>query len=185
MRFLSLGLYASTVFSPRVFAAFRPDLRVNVQVAQLEPDQKVPEGATEIPMKAYPGSDFEISFKCHDPAKKLTFSDCQTWVACCEPGHRLLGSEFTAFDCCCEGEYLTGSKECGFKCCPIGLVFNGTECVKSDGSGGGDDKVVGTKCPLEEVLINGQCVCPTGTVRASNGLCKALGCSSGVRTGRR
>lgn len=172
MRFLDLALFASGLYTTQTLAAFRPDLRENVQVAQLEPEQKVADDATEIPLKAYPGSDFEIAFKCHDPAKQFTFSDCKTWVACCRAGQQLLGSEVTAFDCCSADQDLKGSKDTGYKCCPTGQTWE--EC--------NGHKVV--TCAATEILVNGQCVCPAGTYRTATGQCEALECSSGLQSGK-
>lgn len=90
MKFVYLVLINSAFYSTQTHAAFRPDLRENVQVAELEPDQRVSDSATEIPLKAYPGSDFEIAFKCTDETKQFTFADHKHWVACCHQGQRLL-----------------------------------------------------------------------------------------------
>ncbi|TAQ86874.1 hypothetical protein B7494_g4793 [Chlorociboria aeruginascens] len=176
MRFLSLVLCTSVLHSIEVFAAFRPDLRENVQVAELEPDQKVPDSATEIPMKAYPGSDFEIVFKCVEASKLLTFSDTKSWVACCLPGQKLLSTaEDTIFDCCEQDEDLVGNKTTGFRCCSSGLEFDGTGC-RVPGKG--------TICPRGEIAVNDQCVCPPGTARSIDGACQILECSSGVQSGK-
>jgi hypothetical protein len=90
MKFLQALFAASALYISQTLAALRPDLRENVQVAELEPDQRVSDGATEIPLKAYPGSDFEIAFKCLDDSKQFTFAENKHWVACCRSGQRLL-----------------------------------------------------------------------------------------------
>ncbi|KAK0106846.1 hypothetical protein ONS95_003568 [Cadophora gregata] len=174
MKLLNIILVSSALHGSQTLAAFRPDLQENVQVAEIEPDQRVSDGATEITLKAYPGSDFEIAFKCTDDTKQFTFADHKHWVACCRPGQKLLGSEFTAFDCCDPSQELLGSKGTGYRCCPIGKTYD--ECT-------GVYKPVAT-CPGAETLINGQCTCPSGTYRASNGVCEALKCSSGVQSGK-
>ncbi|KAG4442112.1 hypothetical protein IFR05_002398 [Cadophora sp. M221] len=174
MKLLTVTLVTSAFFGGRALGAFRPDLRENVQVAELEPDQRVSDSATEIPLKAYPGSDFEIAFKCTDESKQFTFADHKHWVACCRPGQKLLGSEFTAFDCCNAGHELLGSKGTGYKCCPIGKTYD--ECT-------GVYKPTVT-CPGAEILVNGQCVCPSGTYQTSPGVCETLKCSSGVQSGK-
>jgi len=177
MRIFFIALCTSVLHAIQVLAAFRPDLRENVQVAELEPEQNVPDSATEIPMKAYPGSDFEIVFKCVEASKLLTFSDCKTWVACCLPGQRLLKSEIAmVFDCCKQDEDLVGSKNTGFGCCSPGLEFDGIGCRHP----GKKDPL----CPRGEVPVNGQCVCPLETVRGIDGTCQVLECSSGIQSGK-
>jgi hypothetical protein len=174
MRLLSFAFTALAVYTIPVFAAFRPDLRKNVQVAELEPEQKVSSDATEIPLKAYPGSDFEIAFKCTDPTKQFTFTDCKTWVACCRPGQILLGDEATAFDCCEVDQELLGEKGT-YQCCPSGLTYD--ECL-------GNLNETGTVCPDGELLVNEQCFCPPGTYRTDTGVCERLQCSSGLLSGK-
>jgi hypothetical protein len=175
MKFLNLILTTSTLLllhSTHILAAFRPDLRENVQVAELEPDQRVAAGATEIPLKAYPGSDFEILFKCVDDSRQFTFADDKRFVACCSPGQQLLGSEATAFDCCNVGEELVGCADTGYQCCPAGMSYE--ECT-------GTYKP--KTCPDSEILVNSQCLCPLGTYRTPAGVCEALQCSSGIQSG--
>ncbi|KAH8587869.1 hypothetical protein B0O99DRAFT_525998 [Bisporella sp. PMI_857] len=176
MKFLQALFAASALYISQTLAALRPDLRENVQVAELEPDQRVSDGATEIPLKAYPGSDFEIAFKCLDDSKQFTFAENKHWVACCRSGQRLLGSEVTAFDCCNAGQDLVGRQNTGYKCCPIGQTYE--ECTQTYKP----PKPV--TCPGAEILVNGQCICPSGTYRSSTGVCEVLKCSSGIQTGK-
>jgi hypothetical protein len=175
MRFLYLAFTTFAVYATPAFTAFRPDLRKNVQVAELEPEQKVASDATVIPLKAYPGSDFEIGFKCTDTTKQFTFSDCKTWVACCRPGQILLGSEDTAFDCCEADQELLGSKDTGiYRCCPSGITYD--ECA-----GIVEPEIL---CPDGEIQVNEQCLCPSGTYRTDFGVCESLECSSGLLSGK-
>lgn len=173
MKFLNLILTTSVLYSTHVLAAFRPDLRENVQVAELEPDQRIAADATEIPLKAYPGSDFEIIFKCVDGSKQFTFAENKRFVACCTPDQQLLGSEATAFDCCNAGEELVGCAETGYVCCPAGMSYE--EC---------NGIIKPVVCPDSEILVNDQCVCPPGTFRSATGVCEDLQCSSGIQSGK-
>lgn len=173
MRFLSLTLAAAALYAVPTLAAFRPELKKNVQVAELEPEQRVEADATEIPLKANPGSDFDIIFICKDANKQFAFTECKRWVACCPPGSRLLGSEDTAFDCCGLDQDLIGSKDTGYKCCAAGQTFD--ECT---------GRVEPVTCPIGEILVNDQCFCPPGTYRTTTGICEPLECSSGLLSGK-
>jgi hypothetical protein len=186
MHFLSIILCASVLQSTQVLAAFRPDLKDNVQVAQpeIENKDKITAETLEIPMKAYPGSDFEIIFRCTNPKKQFTLTDGKEWVACCLPGQVLLGSEETAFDCCAPEEVLVEAKGTKrYKCCAVGQIYDGSVC-KAPGKVVGPGKVTeNANCTKGEVMVNGNCVCPTGTSRDSDGTCQPLECTSGIQSG--
>ncbi|KJZ80452.1 hypothetical protein HIM_00302 [Hirsutella minnesotensis 3608] len=103
-----------------------------------------------------------------DKGEKIHFA------VCCLQGQRLVGSRDIAWHCCAEGHDLAGSKETGYRCCQIGHKYNGTVCVKPD------------FCPNGKVLVNGKCVCPTGSAETSGGTCEpsTQTCSSGIETGK-
>lgn len=183
MHFLSTILCASALQSVQVLAAFRPELKDNVQVAELEFEHKnkITAETLEIPMKAYPGSDFEIIFRCTDAKKQFTLTSNKEWVACCLPGQILLGSEGTAFDCCAPEELLIEAEGTHrYKCCAPGQEYDGRVCKKP-----GEVVVdpVTVNCTKGEVLVNGNCVCPAGTSRDIDGTCQPLECTSGIQSG--
>lgn len=100
-----------------------------------------------------------------------TLSADKKYFACCIAGQNLLGSPDTAFDCCAPGHDLVGSTDTGYHCCPTGYTFDGKIC-----------KPV---CKNGKVLVDGQCVCPDGTVDAGDGTCKPKpACSSGLQSGK-
>ncbi|KAK4240377.1 hypothetical protein C8A03DRAFT_13276 [Achaetomium macrosporum] len=113
---------------------------------------------------------------CDAPGTVPTLSDDKKRFACCLEGQHLLGSPETAFDCCADGHDLAGSPQAGYHCCPTGYTYDGRLC-----------KPVPT-CKNGKVLVNGQCVCPEGTVEAADGTCQTRQptghCESGLETGK-
>ena len=118
-------------------AAFRPDIKGRVEVAELEPDQVVTEDATEVDMRTSPGSDFTVLFKCIKDNKKIALSADSHFVGCCLPGQHLSGSEQSAFDCCGAGHELAGGAGVGYTCCPTGFMYDGSVCKADPGYTGG------------------------------------------------
>ena len=142
MRIITCGLAFLGIQAPFALAAFRPDIGGNVPVAELEPGQTVPEGATEIPMKVSPSASFSVAFKCTERNSRFAFSEDKRFVACCLPGQHLSGSEDTGFDCCGQDHELAGSVDVGYICCPTGHVYDGNKCKPRTGGGdhsGGHD----------------------------------------------
>ncbi|OTB09181.1 hypothetical protein M426DRAFT_34099, partial [Hypoxylon sp. CI-4A] len=98
-----------------------------------------------------------------------TWNADKTFLACCIPGHRLLGDIHTAFDCCADGHSLTGNDRTGYRCCPVGQSYDGYQC--------------GSVCKHGRIMVDGECVCPPGTSPAADGGCKGpVGCDSGLTT---
>lgn len=127
-----LGLPAQVVL-----AAFRPDIRGRVEVAELDPDQLVTEDATEVEMRSSPRSDFIVLFKCTKDDKKIAISADSHFVGCCLPGQHLSGSEQSGFDCCGQGHEFAGDTGVGYTCCPTGFMYDGTVCKADPGYNGG------------------------------------------------
>ncbi|KAI1820151.1 cystein rich protein [Xylaria intraflava] len=95
----------------------------------------------------------------------------KNYFACCAAGQRLLGSPETAFDCCADGHDLVGSADAGYHCCPTGFHYDGKICKSF--------------CKNGQMLVDGKCVCPSGTTEAADGTCKPKSkCSSGLEYGK-
>ncbi|KAI0387113.1 hypothetical protein F5Y04DRAFT_243033 [Hypomontagnella monticulosa] len=171
MKPLQLGLI-STLTLPLALGAVRRDLqRRNVEVAQIDESDRIDRERQAILF--HPAdSDFEDIFRCTPTTgKHLTLNRDGTFAACCAPGQRLLGTPETAFDCCADGHELVGSYHTGYQCCPRGQSYDGVRC--------------GSLCRNGKVMIDGECVCPRGTVAAADGTCKRpVGCDSGIITGK-
>jgi len=148
--------------------------RKNVVTFEVNPDAKITGNKIE-----YSDPDCEpdlqcvTSKSCSAAGTAPTLSADKKYFSCCSTGQNLLGSPDTAFDCCAAGHDLAGSAEAGYHCCPTGYSFDGQICKQV--------------CQNGKVLVNGQCVCPDGTVDAGNGTCKAkpsVDCSSGLQSGK-
>lgn len=146
MKFPPFPLVVLGLQVDRALAAFRPDIKGPVEVAELEPDQVVTDDATEVEMRLPPGSDFVVLFKCSEDNKEIAVSDDNQFVGCCLPGQHLSGSEQTSFDCCGQNHDLAGDAQVGYVCCPTGYVYDGSKC--KEGSGSND--VGGTRQPVQQ-----------------------------------
>lgn len=115
---------------------------------------------------------------CNTAGTTPTLSKDKTHFACCKEGQSLLGSPETAFDCCAADHDLAGSADVGYHCCPTGFSYDGNVCKQV--------------CQNGRVLVDGQCVCPEGTVDAGDGTCKTntpkpkpqTECTSGLESGK-
>ena len=177
MKYLYLGLLATSLHLPFVSGAVRRDLhRKNVNVAEIDDTAIIDEFAQECVFPT-PGSDFEDTFRCTKRSgNKLTFSADKKFVACCAAGQRLVGSPDTAFDCCGVGHGLAGSPEAGYRCCPTGQVYDGRICKYP---------VTEPVCRNGKALVDGRCTCPPGKVETADGVCEAPGyCDSGIIAGK-
>ncbi|KAL2126571.1 hypothetical protein VTI74DRAFT_661 [Chaetomium olivicolor] len=170
---IGLGVFILGFRLPAALGALRLDIGLrNVQVAEITPDAEINFDKQEIVFDN-PNSAFDLPMRCKpSQGKPLTLSADKKWAACCPPGTSLLGSPKTAFDCCGAGHSLTGSDETGYRCCPTGQVYNGNKCKKPDSP-------QPDVCKNGRVLVNGKCVCPAGTMEASDGTCKPSGGNSG------
>ena len=130
--FILLGLPASGAL-----AAFRPDIKGRVEVAELETDQVVTEDTTQVAIRTSRGSDLTVLFECTKGNKELALSADSHFVGCCLPGQHLSGSEQSAFDCCGRGHEITGDAEIGYICCPTGFMYDGSICKADPGHNGG------------------------------------------------
>ena len=175
MKYLYLGLLATSIHLPFTSAAVRRDLQQkNVPVAEIDDTTIIDENAQECVFPS-PGTDFEDTFRCSKASgKKLTFSADKKFVACCAESQKLVGSPDTAFDCCGGGHDLAGSAATGYRCCPTGQIYDGKVCKPAD-----------PVCKNGKTLVDGKCVCPAGKVEAADGSCeKPDECDSGIVTGK-
>ena len=189
--FILLGLPASGAL-----AAFRPDIKGRVEVAELETDQLITEDTTQVAIRTSRGSDLSVLFECTKDNKELALSADGHFVGCCLPGQHLSGSEQSAFDCCGRGHEIAGDAGTGYICCPTGFMYDGSLCKEDPGhSGGGGQQQQQPQqqpqqinndygnpgknkktCANGKRLVNGECVCPEGQLEET--------CTSGIETGR-
>lgn len=126
----------------------------------------------------------EITRRCYDDQKPSVTPD-RRHFACCRYDQQLRGSPDSEFHCCPVGHEVVGSAQVGYQCCPAGETFNGLSCQKV--------------CKNGRELVNGECICPPGTIDAFDGTCQKKpaphcssscqkeptpNCSSGLTTGK-
>lgn len=119
-------------------------------------------------------SGMEHVFRCPKSSdSRLSFTENNKYVACCEPDQHLSGSPATAFDCCGESHDIAGSEATGYTCCPTGQKYDGEKCYEPKPA-----------CRNGKVLVKGECACPLGTNEAADGTCKKdTACDSGIQEG--
>ncbi|KAJ5266341.1 hypothetical protein N7524_007359 [Penicillium chrysogenum] len=112
---------------------------------------------------------FKTSIDCdNEQGHNLRFAGC------CLPDQSLVGDPDSAFDCCAGGHDLAGSKETGYRCCPTGWTYDGEICEEQND----------VTCSNGKALVDGKCVCPTGSSESSDGVCEPQKCVSGLETGK-
>ena len=174
MKYLCLGLLATSIHLPFTSAGRIYEHQRNIPVAELDNTAIIDENAREYVFPSS-GSGIEEVFRCNKASgKKLTFRADKKFVACCAESQKLVGSLETAFDCCGGSHDLVGSAKTGYGCCPTGQVYDGKVCKPAD-----------PVCNNGKALVDGKCVCPTGEVEAADGTCEKPGeCDSGIVTGK-
>lgn len=105
---------------------------------------------------------------------QLSLSANKRFAGCCLPDQSLVGDPDSAFDCCAGGHDLAGSKETGYRCCPTGWTYDGEICEEQND----------VTCSNGKALVDGKCVCPTGSSESSDGVCEPQKCVSGLETGK-
>lgn len=98
-------------------------------------------------------------------------------AACCLHNQHLSGTADTEFFCCGEEHSVAGSDDAGYSCCPDGQDYDGDVCKEV--------------CKNGKKMVDGECVCPKGTVEGDDGKCKKKKknddppkrCTSGLATG--
>ena len=149
MKISSFTLFLLGLPAQGILAASILQSKGRVTIAELEPDQIVPEGATEVDVKLSPGSDGTVlRFKCNKYNKRIAASADGRIVGCCLPGQHLSGSKQSGFECCGQGHDLAGNAGVGYTCCPTGYMYDGSIC-KADpeyNSGGGQQQ----QLPLQQ-----------------------------------
>jgi hypothetical protein len=173
MKTLALTLVTLLLQAPSIQAKF---YRQNVITYAVSPDAHITGQKIEYnDPDCDPGVDCLVIKTCKASGTGPTLSADKKYFACCLAGQRLLGSPETAFDCCADGHELAGSPQAGYHCCPTGYSFDGEQCKQV--------------CKNGKLLVNGQCVCPEGTVEAQDGSCQGRKkptkqtCSSGLESG--
>lgn len=148
--------------------------RKNVMTFEIIPDAKITGNKIEYSdPDCEPGLQCMTTKSCAVAGTAPTLSADKKYFACCSDGQNLLGSTDTAFDCCAASHDLAGSAETGYHCCPTGYSFDGQMCKQV--------------CKNGKVLVDGQCVCPDGTIDVGDGTCKpkpSVDCSSGLQSGK-
>ena len=107
MKISSFSLVLLGLPAQGVLAALLLDSKGRVAIAELEPDQIVPHGATEVEVKSSLGSDGTVLlFKCTKDNKRIAGAADSRIVGCCLPGQHLSGSKQSGFECCGQGHDL-------------------------------------------------------------------------------